>query len=172
MQSFLTLWSTFFDLCRLRLKPQDLPYSHVLLNVTLFFYAMIGFSLSLIHASILEAILSTIADVSLLVILVSSLLYLAHYPGRIVQTLTALVGASCVLGVFTFPVMYWFEFLKDVEIAIPILLLLGLGFWNFLVYAHVLRHALAVPFFVGVLFTFIIFTLNFSVLNIIVSLSN
>jgi hypothetical protein len=170
MQSFLKLWSTFFDLCRLRLTPQDLPYSHLLLKVTLLVYAIIGFSLSFIHASIFEAILSTLVDVSLLVILVSSLLYLAHYPSRIVQTLTALAGASCVLGIFSFPVMYWFAFFKEFEIGIPILLLFGLGVWNFTIYAHVLRHALAVPFFVGILLTFIIFTLNFSVLNIIVSL--
>jgi hypothetical protein len=171
MQSLLTIWSLFFDLCRLRLKPQDLPYSHAFLSMTLLVYVIISITLSLIHISIFEAILSTIIEIALLIILISSLLYLAHYPTRIIQTLTALLGASCVLGILSFPVMYWFEFYRDFEITIPILLLLGLGVWNFTVYAHVLRHALAVPFFVGFLFTFIIFTLNFSVLNIIISLS-
>ncbi|EDN68617.1 conserved hypothetical protein, membrane [Beggiatoa sp. PS] len=167
----LTLWSKFFDLCRLRLKPQDLPYSQAFLNMTLSVYAIISIVLSLIHTSIFDAILSTIIEIGLLIILISSLLYLVHYPTRIIQTLTALAGASCVLGILSFPVMYWFEFYRDYEITIPILLLFGLGVWNFTVYAHVLRHALAVPFFVGLLLTFIIFTINFSVLSQILPLT-
>ena len=164
MQPLLTLWTTFFDICRFRLKPQDLPYSNVFLGFTLLAYIIISVALSLLRFSIFYALLSTLIDTALLVILISSLLYFARYSTRIIQTLIALAGTGCVFGVLSFPMMYWLEFYRDIELGIPVLLLLGLGGWNLAVYAYVLRHALAIPFFVGIMLAFVMFSLNFSVL--------
>ena len=164
MQSLLTLWTAYFNICRFQLKPQDLPYSKVLLGFTLFFYFVINVVLSLLRFPIFYALLSTIVDIVLLIILTSSLLYFAHYSARIIQTLIALAGAGCVFGILSIPLMYWLEFYRDVELGIPVLLVLGLGGWNLAVYAHVLRHSLAVPFVVAVTLGFVMFLLNFSVL--------
>jgi glucan phosphoethanolaminetransferase (alkaline phosphatase superfamily) len=164
MHPLLTLWTAFFDVCRFHLKPQDLPYSKVLLGFTLFFYFVINVVLSLLRFPIFYALLSTIVDIALLIILTSSLLYFAHHSARIIQTLLALAGAGCVFGIISIPLVYWLEFYRDVELGLPILLILGLGAWNLAVYAHVLRHALAIPFVVAVTLGFVMFLLNFSIL--------
>jgi len=175
MHALLTLWSAFFDLCRLRITPQELPDSKFLLKFTLVFYTLISGAISLIHSSLPEALLSSLLDTALLVLLISSLLYFAHYSARINQTLTALAGANCVLGILLFLPVYWLKFYQsDAGEAggLAILLLLGLMVWNFVISAHILRHALEVPFFIGVLLTCIISLLTFSVLSQVVPFSN
>jgi hypothetical protein len=173
MQALIVLWSTFFNICRLRLGPQDLPSSNVLLSLSLFFYAAVGVALSLLRLSVKEAVLSNIVDVGLLIVLTSSLLYVARYSARITQTLTALAGTNGLLGILSFPVLFWLEQarLNESDISLPALLLLGLIVWNFLVYAHILRHALVVPFFVGSIFTVIMYFLTFSILNLLVPIA-
>jgi len=170
MPALIVLWSAFFNICRLRLGPQNLPSSNVLLSLTLFFYATVGVTLSLVlRSSVEKAVLSNIVDVGLLVVLTSSLLYVARYPARITQTLTALAGTNGLLGILSFPVLFWLEQtrLNEGDMSLPALLLLGLIVWNFLVYTHILRHALAVPFFVGSIFTAIMYFLTFTILNIL-----
>ena len=164
MDSLSTLWSTFFDICRLRLKPQDLPHSNTLLSVTLFVYTIIGMALSMVQFSLPESLLSALVDTGLLVILIGSLLYFAHFRERTTQTLTALAGTNCVLEIIGSPIIFWFGFYEG-DMTIPILLLLGLIVWNMVVYAHILRHALSVPFFISGLLTMIIYSLTFSVLS-------
>ncbi|HDN26814.1 MAG TPA: hypothetical protein ENG03_06910 [Thioploca sp.] len=163
MHSLHILWLSFFDICRLRLAPQDLPRSNVLLGICLLFYTVLSVgTLSLTRSSISEAILSSIVDTGLLVVLTSSLLYVARCSARIIQTLTALAGANCVLGIFIFPVLSLFEFYES-DMSFPLLLLLGLIVWNFVVNAHILRHALTVPFFIGVLLTVLMSSLSFTI---------
>ncbi|RKZ49163.1 MAG: hypothetical protein DRR16_18790 [Candidatus Parabeggiatoa sp. nov. 3] len=172
MHALLTLSSAFFDLCRLRITPQELPDSKFLLKFTLVFYTLISGAISLIERSLPYALLSSLLDTALLVLLISSLLYFARYSARITQTLTALAGANCVLGILLFVPIFWLKFYQSDVGGLAILLLLGLILWNFVVSAHILRHALEVPFFIGVLLTGIISVLTFSVLNQVVPFSN
>ena len=172
MHALLTLWSAFFDLCRLRITPQDLPHSKFLLKVTLVFYILISAAISLIHRSLPEALLSSLLDTGLLVLLISSLLYFARYSARINQTLTAFAGANCVLGILLFIPIYWLQFYQNDAGGFAILFLFCLMVWNFVISAHILRHALEIPFFIGVLLTGIISVLTFSVLSQLVPFSN
>jgi hypothetical protein len=168
MHTLFVLWSAFFDICRLRLGPQDLPYSNVFLGLTLFLYTVINVALSLMQESVVkEAVLSSLADTGLLVVLTSSLLYFAQYSARITQTLTALAGTNSLLAILVIPVVFWLKHIKGNEgdISLPALLLLGLIVWNFVISAHILRHALAVPFFVGFFLTVVIFFLSVSILS-------
>ncbi len=164
MDSLRILWSTFFDICRLRLKPQDLPHSNALLGVTLLAYTILSVLLSLLQFSAQEALLSALVDTCLLVILISSLLFFTNHSTRITQTLTALAGTNCILGIISFPLMLWFGF-SEGGMSIPILLLLTLIVWNMFIYAHIIHHALTVPFFVGALLTMLIYSLTFSIMS-------
>jgi len=172
MNSLHVFWSTFFNICRLRLKPEDLPYSNTLLSVTLLTYTIISFFLSLLQFSAQEALLSAVVDTGLLVILISSLLFFANHSTRITQTLTALAGANCVLGIISFPLIFWFGFSENHLSVAIILLLLAFLVWNMSVYAHIIQHALTVPFFVGALLTIVIYSLTFSVMNSLIPFAN
>jgi hypothetical protein len=128
-------------------------------------------TLLLFHLPIKLTILSALLDTSLLILLTNSLLYIVHYSVRINQTLTALAGTNSVLGILSIPLLVWLEQLQlqPSDIALPKLLLIGLGVWNIVVYAHILRHALEVPFFVGVGLTVITYLLTLDLLNFIIN---
>jgi hypothetical protein len=106
-----------------------------------------------------------------LILLTNSLLYIVHYSVRINQTLTALAGTNSVLGILSIPLLFWLEQLQlqPSDIALPKWLLIGLGMWNIVVYAHILRHALEVPFIVGVGLTVITYLLTLDLLNFIIN---
>jgi len=165
MNSSFTLWSTFFDICRLRLKPQDLPYSNAFLSLIILAYIVISILQALLlHYPIIKALLSTLVDTGLFVILISSLLFFANKSSRIIQTLTALAGANCILGIISLPLMAWLGFFEG-DMSIPILLFVILMVWNMFIYAHVIQHALTIHFFFSVLLTILIFFLNFTVMS-------
>ncbi|RKZ76090.1 MAG: hypothetical protein DRQ57_05215 [Gammaproteobacteria bacterium] len=166
-----TIWLSFFNLCRLRSGPQDLPTSSIFLALTLLFYTTISGVLSLMQFSVKDAILLTIGDTGLLVILTSSLLYTAHYPTRITQTLIAVAGTGCVFGILSLPWVFWIEFYEG-DVSLPVLLLISIIVWNFVVYTHILHHALEIHFFLASILTVIIYLLTFSVLSQFVPLIN
>lgn len=161
MHTFQVLTLSFFNLCRFRLKPQDLPASTVLLGLTLLFYTLTSVVLSLVHVSLPQAMLSSLVETLLLVALVSSLLLITHHFGRIIQTLTALAGADSVFGILSGLPMFWLHSasLNHSDMTIPLLLLLALIIWSLVVYAHVLRHALEVSFFTSFVLSLMIFIL-------------
>ncbi|MDM8567766.1 hypothetical protein QUF74_19230 [Candidatus Halobeggiatoa sp. HSG11] len=177
MHQLTTIILAFFDICRLRSGPQDLPTSKIFLVITLIFYTIIGFILPLIQISLTTAILSAIVDTALLVILVGSLLYFASHSARIIQTLTALAGTNALFGI---PVISLFlvnrnnftneEFVQNISNIDFMLLLLfyAVIMWNFIVYSHILRNSLEIPMVASLTLTILISLLTFTIQNQIV----
>lgn len=155
-------YSTFFDICCLRLGPQNLPISSVLLWLTLLSSTLISSLLLLFELSLFEAVLISIVETFLVATLTSSLLYVTHYLARFTQTLTALAGTNALLGMFSLLPAYWINEVPNS--ALPLLFLLGLKIWNITIYAHILRHALGVSFLTGLILTIINSLLIISVL--------
>lgn len=173
MHAFLVLWSTFFDICRLRLGPEQLPKSVTLLKVVLLIYIATSTVASLAQFSFQDALLIGIIETSLLVSIIASLLYFTHHLPRLVQTLTALAGTGSLLSILSLPVIFW---LYQVELnhgnpSFPLLLIIGLVFWNLLVYAHILSRAVSVPFWVGFMLTVIISYLSLDILSLLFPLT-
>lgn len=156
MHTFYILWSVFFDICRLRAGPQDLPTSSVLLGLSLIIYMITGVINGLLSPEQLpftKVVAWSVIETVLLVLLTSSLLHFAHYSARVMQTLTAVAGTSTQLSIISMPFIFWFAQAKHThsDPTLPLLLLLSLSIWSLTVYAHILRHALMVPFFVGLM---------------------
>lgn len=152
MQTVLTILAYFFNICRFKVKPQDLPAASIFMVMTLGLYALIGFAHELNRLPIHLAFLSSIVDTGLLSALTASLLYLIRHPARILQTLTALAGSNAILGIFALPIIAWLHYANETrsDTALPIILLLGLIFWGIAVGAHILRHALETSFYTGI----------------------
>lgn len=167
MHTLLVLWSTFFDICRLRLGPDQLPKSTILLKIAVLVYILTSTVASLTQFSFQEAMLIGIVEAGLLVSLISSLLYFTRHLARLTQTLTALAGTGSLLGILSLPVIFW---LYQVELnhgnpSFPTLLIIALVLWNLLVYAHIISRALSVPFWVGFMLTIIISYLSADILS-------
>ena len=155
----LTLIRPFLLLCLLRLRPQDLPASGLLLAIAMASYVACNvLTLSpILHVG--NALLSVVVEVTVLSLLTIAVLYTHGLGVRVAQTLTALVGAGTVITLVAGPFVVW-----AVDAArsgdergfeVPILWLLVL--WSIVVNAHILRHALSTNYFGGVLVASVVF---------------
>lgn len=162
-----TLWRTFFDICRFRLRPQDLPYSPSFLQVVLFAYTFFNVLLAWVMQPFHIALLSAALQTLLLVGLTWSLMRVANYQARLNQTLIALAGSGTLFTIFNLPLGLWILFTKEngMAPALPVLMLLFLVGWNFAVYAHIFRHSLSTHYFWGFIVALLFSLLSGSILN-------
>jgi hypothetical protein len=146
-----TLIRPFLQLCALRLRPQDLPVSGTLLGISLAAYAMSTILVSTVQLAPGQAVLAGLVDTGLLCAMTASLLALQRLGARLLQTLTALAGASTVLTVVAYPFFHMARggLGPGVEAGLPGAVVGILVLWSFAVFAHILRHALSAPFVVG-----------------------
>jgi len=147
MLRLLTLW---IDLCLLRAGPQDVPASRVLLVLVLCAYALVSFVLSLTGYPPQTAARMAGVDLLLLAVFAGVPLYLLDKTARIRQTLAALAGSGALLGIIALPVAHMLPAEQGADTpllaALAWLVLLG---WSLLVMAHIMRHAMAVAFPIG-----------------------
>lgn len=139
-----TLLYAFWKVAVFRLRPQDLPRSNALLVVTAATNVAIGLATSTLLD--MPAIIASV-EMSVLIGMTVALLYAFARSARIVQTLTALLGASAIIGLVV-------AILIAVLPALPDLLRIAIFVWNMFVIAHILRHALDTWFALGCLIAF------------------
>jgi hypothetical protein len=145
----LTLFRAFFDVCRLRKGPQDLPASPELLSLSLLAYAAAVALLTMLSKPPAVAVGASLMETALLAGINFVLLALRGFDGRWVQTTTAMAGTGVLFTLFAMPLFAGMSGDGTGAGAVPALLyaaLLLLVVWNVAVTAHILRHALTVPF--------------------------
>ena len=142
-------------MCLLRLRPQDIPASPALLATTLAVYLSANVAVSLIRSTLVEALILVSIDTLLGVAFIFVALHLRHYPERLTQTLTALLGTGVVMSIPAYALHRWFSLLqaRDLESELAVNLWVLLFVWNLLVMAHILRHALNTRFIFGFFIT-------------------
>ena len=163
-----TLLRLLWDLCRLRIGPQDLPYSVGLARALV----LSSLSVDLLYAALLgagEALLPRLL-LSTLVLLGAPWLLLAwrSRQPRYVQTLSALAGSGLLfklamlplaLAILGQPVPSTPEQLAPAQVLVGWLTLALLS-WRLVVTGHVLRHALDLRLGLGVLLALSVFALE------------
>ncbi len=140
----------FWGICLLRQRPDALPHSRWLLSLLLGLHVLLGAVIEVVAETptrmpLLAALFSTAGMVAMTVLL----LHVRGYLNRVVQTLTALAGCDLVIGLLLLPLLG----LAGVDPAFVAALALawfGLLLWNIAIAGHILRHAIEVPFWVGV----------------------
>lgn len=155
MRTLIVLLRTFFELCRLRLRPQDLPASTELLVVAVTAYGLTSVGLSLISQSVPTALMAGDLDCLLLLGLTYGVLSVRRVPQRWLQTTIAMAGTGALM---TLPAVPLYILLEQAGAgqdggASPMvsLLILVLIVWNVVVMGHILRHALSAPLPAGIL---------------------
>lgn len=149
----ITLWRTFYAICCFKRKPQDLPVSGELLNLSLVFYVMSSFLLALSTEEIKVAVFTGVIDGLLLALLTYLLLLLMRKPERWTQTTTALAGTGIIFSFLVLPFSFLIVVMNnnDPLIIVPFIFVISLIVWNIGVMAHIIRHALTSSFPFGVL---------------------
>jgi hypothetical protein len=138
----LILLRAFWQICLLRLAPQAVPRSGVLLVLAALINLALSVSINSLQLPFRYALLIALLEMAVLIGLTAALLYAFNRSARLQQTLTALMGSGAVIGAI---VLVLFLALTD----LPPLPRLAVFLWNLLVMGHVLRHALNMHLIAG-----------------------
>ena len=146
------LLRTFWGMCTMKIAPQDLPASTVLLSLSLLAYFVTGAIVALLQWSTPQALLAAMLDTVLFTILCYVVLWTRMLSNRFIQTMTALAGSCSLLALIAAPLVYWQKSLgipDNGAITFPAVLLFAWTGWNISVVGHILRHALSTAFALG-----------------------
>lgn len=157
----------FVQICLLRMRPQDLPSSGTLLALVLLAHTLMGVAVAAVDLRFGQALAAAAIDTALMCVLTTGLLMLRTLRERTVQTLTALAGAGSVIGFVAYPVSLWLHGAHQANEhppALMVLLLAVLG-WSLAVSAHVLRHALSAPYYIGLLVSIAFYWISVRILG-------
>lgn len=157
--------NSFWKICLLRLAPQDLPTSSLLLALSLLMYVLSSIVVGLVNMSPLSALLSGVVDVLIVAGLTFLLLWVRDLGVRYMQTLTALAGSGTILAVFAAPVLWWQVQQPDVLPMVSTMLMMALLTWNLVVVGHVLRHAISTKLYLGILIALVYLYVAISIIS-------
>jgi hypothetical protein len=161
------LLTMFVDLCRMRVKPEDLPHSHFLMLLCIGCYFLLGFATSVLEQGFGLAILAAGADTGLMVTLAYLGLQMRGFSARAVQTITALTGTGALFEFVGWPMVIFLQQLEEGQSSSLSLVLFALIIWNIMVIGHILRHALNVPMWVGTSIALIYIYITLRVINVL-----
>ncbi|HSG10158.1 MAG TPA: hypothetical protein VLB10_00185 [Gammaproteobacteria bacterium] len=148
----LQLFRYWLDLCLLRAAPQDGPASAFVLGFSLTCYAMVSVLVLSGSYGMMRGVQLAFIDLLVMVVFVLVMLYLSGKSARSLQTLSALSGAGTLLGLLALPLVLMTG-PASTEASVPFALTLVwllLSFWNLVVSAHIIRHALSTSLAIGV----------------------
>ena len=109
----LTLISAFWGVCTFRVRPQDIPASTALLIVTTAANYLTSTAINKIQLPLGSSLVVASIEIAVIVGLTATLLSVASWPRRLLQTLTALMGAGTVIGVIVWLMLLAFPALPQ-----------------------------------------------------------
>ena len=145
----------FVAMCLLRLAPQDLPHSPLLLGIAVAAHVGLGIAVTGLHYPLPTAIGVSLTGTLLLGLLAFALLSVRGLGERFLKTCAAFAGTGAVLQAAALPLVVLLESREPgiapsaagVVLTIPWLALLV---WSWVVMGHILRHALSVHLTAGI----------------------
>ena len=151
----------------MRLGPQDLPTSNLLMVMVLLSHTITSILLSTVHLEIGPSLLSGVIDTALLCALTATLLYATRLQVRLTQTLSALAGTGTLLGLVALPISSWLHAAQagGSETVTPALILLMLVGWSLAVMGHILRHALSTMLILGLVIASVMYWVTISIMT-------
>lgn len=153
MNSLKIIVQAFYEVCLLRRRPQDLPGSGLFFGMCVAAYTLSSLLLTLTYQDIRKSVLVAVIDAGLMILITYLLLLAIRRPARWLQTGTALLGTGTIFSLLATPVYYLLTVPGTGQTGNSVLgfLVWVLIVWNIAVMAHILKHALAVSFAMGIL---------------------
>ncbi len=157
------LFNYFFELCLLRVKPQDLPASGLLLGLVIMANITVGvLAFSRLYGGVSRALMASMTESLFFLTTLGLLLYFRGLLSRFTQSATALLGSSTLLAIVLIPLYSVGGGAADhtVMALVADLGALLLLIWSLMVMGHILRHTLNIPFGHGILLGMVYFLLS------------
>ena len=133
-----------FNICLLKKGPQDIPYSRLVLQLSILGYAIISYLLLQISTATLSALLQVATEIIIIISFVALMLSIARKPKRFMQTACTLLGTDTLISAFAMPIIATLSL--DTSNILAFFAMLALMIWHWIVTAHIIRHALDKPF--------------------------
>lgn len=141
---------TFWQICIFKMAPQDLSSSNNVLFSSVLAYGFVSILIAVLSLSSGQALASGLLDVALVGAMTQLLLWIRELTSRFYQTFIALMGSGAIIGFIAWPLLIMQLQAGEQAAILPTLVIVGLMIWNIAIVAHILRHAIDAPFFVGV----------------------
>jgi hypothetical protein len=135
----------FIDIIILRRGPQDVPASRNLFITSGLLLVVVAVIADHLSDDIINSIVLAVTQVSILSITVWIILSLNKKPERALQTLTAIYGTSILIQLAVWPFRTWLLSMGEEaqkQLTIPLLAVVMLAIWAFIVMIHIYRNAL------------------------------
>lgn len=149
----MALIKLLLDICLFRKGPQDIPYSILLLSLTVLWNITVSVALGLIDMGVVQALMQSLLGLSLLLLFLVALLKLMQKRARFVQTLTAALASDALISSIAIFALTLGQSLTG-QSAFLGFLLVFLMMWQIAVLGHILRHALSTRFLLGLALSF------------------
>jgi len=144
----------FFDICRFKRNPQDIPTSKLLKNLSILAYFGIGLVYKWLASSQFElALFISILETVLMLAMGYAALWTRGFEQRAVQTITALSGTGAVLYLLSIPLLIFPATVYEIVFTFFVI-------WSIAVVGHILRHSLSIAFGWGIGISFLFFILQ------------
>ena len=157
----------FWEICLLRKSPEDLPCSPVLLGLVLvtgFIIDNINLGFAVPKAGAGQVAGAVLAHTALLTGSIAALMALMGYTGRVLQTLTALIGSGLIISLIAMPLIILSGLSEQVAMALALLLLI-LNIWSLAITMHIFRAALSINVVLAGVLAFGYFLLSLKVID-------
>ncbi len=154
----IALLRAFWMIAILKMGPQAIPASRVLLVLMVVGHFAIGVTLAATSISIDGAAITALLGTAVMLAFVYLILIMKGMQPRFVQTITALAGCEALIGLVALPMTFLFHTGGGESGLLAILSLLIFA-WNIVVAAHIFQHAFNITSQQGVFYAvFYIFT--------------
>lgn len=154
----------FFDIATLKIGPEDLPASRFLLGLATIAYLATGaLSVALYADGFGEALQQLSVDLGLTVAFFALVLVLYGKRRRLLQTMTALLGAGALLSALALPLAAWLHWLESTGrpgATLPAAGIYLVVLWSIVVTGHIVHRALEIPFVGGLVIGLVYFVVN------------
>lgn len=167
--------STTWRICRLKVGPQDMPYSVTLLITLLISNATISILALSINQMNTEIIRQSLVLLLVPLIFSYAILYLYKRSERFIQTVCAQNAVNILLSLLMIPFLVFHpsppqagQTISNAVILISlfyIIVFLGFNVWLVVITAHIYRHALNVNYMTGLLAAFALMGVNILVFS-------
>jgi hypothetical protein len=138
------LLKRFLNICLLSNGPQDLPCSHILLQILSLLYFIVALVSWLVTLELQMALLASVVDVAFLIVFIRLIVGAFGKTTRFVQTVSAMLGIGIIFQTLGLPLMQIMAVDREQANGEVVLLIIALYSWNLAVFAHILREAVSI----------------------------
>lgn len=153
----------YIEICLFRKGPEDIPYAGRQLQFAALYYTMVGFFAVYSNTDVINAVLQIGTEVMIILGFSWILLNFFGKPERYYQTSSAFFGVDASITLCALPLMRM-SFTPE-NAAVPMLFLLLMMFWHWLITGFIISRALSRSFWFGLLLAFCYIAVSFRIIT-------